>query len=363
MRYLFFFFILCGLSCATPQKKLKKQDYLGASKSALKEIKKGKNPRENKLVLEKAMTAILAEGVPIVEELSGIQDVNSLEKAIKKSASLQEKITAANQYLIGVFDEDKNNLIELDQQNSILIYDISFAAGQADLRESISSGYKQPAIDAYYHFVKASRYTYETQLLDSLKEVCIDYGTFIYQVKAGATFDIGENWDIDREFDNVERFSGDFLEVYYDGIVSDADCRIEVDFRDLDFDIEEDKETLRFEKEIIDGYDVEVDTAGVETEIPIYKTIEGGVVVTKIVRVGSWEANVRISNSTKNCGLRDNFFSASRQSEIFEYETFGDERAIPSEYEDGRSDDLVSEDDMTEEMLEEIYDAFVRAYF
>ena len=362
MRQLLFFsaylLIFCVLSCASPQKRLKKQDYQGAYKAAIKELKKGKNPRDNKVILQKGLSAVLAEKIPVVKQLSNSEQVKDLEKALKESNGLQDKITEADQYLRGAFDESKNDLVQLDEQNSQAIYDISFAAGQSKLAESISTGYKEPAINAHAHFEKARQYTRETQKLDSLMNVCYEYGTYIYVVSAR-----GDSWDINRQFDDVEGYSGAFLEVYYDRFVSDVDCEIAIDFRDLDFDLDEDDETLRFEKEIVDGYDVEVDTAGVETEIPIYKTVEGGVVVTKIERVGTWEASVRVRRSRQNCGLSDNSFSAERRSEIFEYETFGDERAIPSEYEDGRSGKLVSEDDMEEEMLEEIYADFVRTYF
>lgn len=77
----------------------------------------------------------------------------------------------------------------------------------------------------------------------------------------------------------------------------------------------------------------------------------------------TWEADVRVNALTPNCSVSSENFEDFYQSVAREVRTSGDERAIPEEYLDAPKEQFIEEDDMVEQILEDLYEQIVRAYF
>lgn len=361
LRFFTLFGLLLLLACASPLKKYNNQDYNGAAKAALKNLQKGKAVNQSENILEKSMLRIIEDNAQSIAESRNSEDISDWEKALRQSEKLQEKILAVEPYLGNLFAEDMDRLSEEDQLTKEKLFNHYYTYGIEQLDQSINSGYKIPAQRAYSSFIKANEYG--DFALDSLAALCVDYGTLVYHVDAGAIFQLSQEWEIDRMFENVTRESGRFLQVFYNTNVRGIDCGLEVDFGSLDFRIVQNRETLNFEQEVQDGFRSETDTLGQTIRIPIYRTVSGGVVINRQKRIGEWAASVRVRAYTRNCGLQSRDFASRSESEAVEYEIFGDERAVPDEYRRGGEGNLVSEDEMAEDMLENIYSNFIGFYF
>lgn len=351
------------LACSSPQKRLAKGDYDGAYKRALRSLEGNNKKSQDRTTLETALSEIIIREWKSLEALRNTGEADQLEKSLKKSKKLQEKIEKAKPYLNATFDQDLENIQAADENTREELYYAYLRFGKEDLTKAISDGNKFLAQDAHGFFAKAKQYDREEAPLDSLMDACYKYGVLVYNVEANASFDLTMNWEISRIFDNVTSEGNDFLKIYYDKSMSGVDCDIEVDFRNLDFDEYEEYTTETFTREIEDGYITEIDTFGNEIEIPIYTTIEGSVRIITKRRVGTWEARVDVDTRSSNCRLSDEIFRASRESRVEHYELSGDEAAIPNEYKVAFPEDLEDEDDLAEEMLEDIYADFVRYYF
>lgn len=363
LRYFPLLSFILLLACASPMKKYNKQDYIGAARSSLKNLQKGKAVNQSENILEKSMIHIVAQASREIEAMRNSGKISKWGKALKESEKLQEKIVAVEPYLGDRFTADLERLISDDVATMEKLYHHYYYQGIEQLDRSIGTNLKIHARNAYSSFSTASRYGNNTTRLDSLMDICIEYGRLLYNVDAGATFEISQEWEIDRMFEDVEQESDYLLAVYYKANVPGIDCELEVDFSSLDFRIEEDRETLDFEKEVQDGFRTETDTSGNSVRVPVYVMVQAEVEINRRIRRGEWQAGVRIRAYSPNCELDDQYFGSQRESEAVEYNIFGDERAVPDKYRRGGKGRLVSENDMAEEMLEDIYRDFIDYYF
>lgn len=362
-------FFLLSLSflltqCATPQKKLEKQDYEGAYKLALRQLKANKkNYQENQRILVKALEKIVENQLSAIQTNANSADVSRMEKAISSSETLMDKIQEATPYIHDEFIADFQTLDQIRLDVSFELYDFYLKEGLIQLEKAIEYGQKKQAQAAYIDFKNARKYIDEQNTeLDSLEALAIEYGQVIYQVEAEAPFELMYQWEIDRRFEDVVNYSSTFYKIFYEGGTSQIDCRIELRFGSLRDNITERSQLSSFEQQIEDGSETVTDTSGNVSRVPIYRTVRGSVTTITKTKTLTWEADAYASGNS-NCDVSNSHFSASRISEIEEYRLEGDERAIPDQYKNRFEQDFENENDMAAVLLDQIYQDFLGYYF
>ena len=351
------------LACKTADKALDSGNYDKAYKLSMKALKKEKSVKENKSILEKSLKQIIKREQVKITAKTNSKDLNDWDDALSINLDLQEKIENASNYIGNVYgleyDQLEKDYHDLRNELSVIYYNL----GIEDLDKAIPENDKLLAQDAYFHFIKSEDYGNQSSNLDSLKSVSLEAGLLVYVVEADASFDY--NWEVDRRFRDIESYSDSFHKVIYDRGSSDADCGIEISFGRIDVYYDEDSQSRTFQESVLVGTETQVDTAGNETEINVYETVEGTVYTLERKKFVRWEARVDIRSYTNNCGLSGNTFQETITSEIEEYQYDGDERAIPDRYRrNARSaEEFRDTDDMAEDLLEELYREIVRSLF
>ncbi len=352
-------------SCTSPREAFENQDYEKAYRLALASLNKGKGGKEERTILKRSLEDILEREGAEGRRLAGSERPENWDDALKVNYRLQQKIKEARAFLPDeAFEKERYTLPRQAEWLRKQLYDHYFAEGQDGLDRATSTGLKEYAQLAHGAFTKARQYA-ETPSppLDSLTQVAYKKGVVYYSVETDVPFNITYSWEIDQVFSGLEDQSGGFLRVAFNGQVSNADCIMEIRFNSLDFDIREETGDEDFNREVIVDYETVTDTAGIETRAPVYGTVEGNVLIITRTKTVEWEAEVVINSLTPNCNLSSQEFSAKTSSEAREIRISGDERAIPGEYLDAPQEGFREEDDMVEELLEDLYEQVVRAYF
>jgi len=353
--------ITLSLACKTADKALSDRDYDKAYKLSMKALKKEKSVKENKRILEKSLTEIIKREELEIAELSNSKDLEKWDKALNVNLDLQEKIEQATTYLGNIFSHEyyqlEANYTELRDELSA----IYFNTGVEDLEKAIAENDKLLAQDAYHHFVTSENYGNEDERLDSLKAASLDAGLLIYVVDANRNFDY--DWEINRRFDNIESYSNEFRSIYYNQNASDVDCSIEIAFGTLAVGYDERSDSRTFRESVVVGTETQVDTAGNQTQVNVYETVEGRVFTVERVKILDWEVEVDVRAHTNNCVLRSDRFRAAVRSTIEEYRLEGDQRAIPARYQRGNTDEFEDTDDMAEDLIEALYRDVVGSLF
>ena len=364
-QLLTFVTIILLLGCASPKKSFEKGNYEQAYKSSLKKVKSKKATRQDKEILYESLRNIISQNMDEINSLEQSNNPKELEKALKLVGKTQKKVTEAKRYTSLKFDE---NLLELDDKEAELtqiLFDHYFDSGLFRLKTGERNNDKFLIQDAYHDFRKAIKYQ-ESEKLDSLQAVALELGVIYINVDASATFDIGSDWEIDRTFEDVESRSNKFLEVTYSSFPKDVDCEIAVRFRDLEVLLDDEiTEQNDYEQRVIVDYETVSDTTGTREE-PIYGTVYGSVLVRLYRKIAVADVDIDIRSNSNNCQLRETSFSRTLEAEVEDITVSGDERAIPNEYRGGSSgsiNDLPDDDDLLEELIEEVYEEFVREYF
>jgi len=163
-------------------------------------------------------------------------------------------------------------------------------------------------------------------------------------------FGISNSRDIDNALDELEGFSDKFLKVYYEpiSIIREIDCEIEIELDDLDSNIDESSDSKEFEEEITTTEDTTIVTATV--------------LIKEITKTVSWEVDLDVGGN-KNCMVSDLSFEESYTNEIEQVEIEGDERAVPSRYKRMQDNELMSDEEITEKLLEDVYDRIASHIF
>ncbi|MFT4760974.1 MAG: hypothetical protein ACI9LN_002954, partial [Saprospiraceae bacterium] len=356
-------FLLSILSCSSPQKKFTEGDYPAAFKSALKNLKNDKKATDaDRDILLRALDKIyLAEGkeISFYENSAGL---DNLEKAFKINKALLDKIEKANPYLGDKFAFNYQQSVEQEQILRGELIDGFLQFGAEDLDASIDNGNKFLAQDAFKKFRKAEKYGAAKTGLDSLYQLCYEYGTIVYRVSANTSFNISYNWKIDRMFENV-RSNHNFMTIFYERNTDNIDCDIEISFRSLSFNESETTNTQNFEEAVVTGYETVTDTSGFTSQREIRTNIKGKVETTTITKKAQWRVDVSIKGYSNNCRLSGSSWCLGTESKEEEVELSGDLRAIPETYRPSAASNLASDSDMAEDLIEDIYNQFRREYF
>lgn len=350
-------------SCASPQKSFNKGDYEKAYDQALKNIKKGKKSRSDRSILKESFQEIMRSQKDKIARNNNSNMIEDWEEAYLAYEELFRKYEEGKTYLyndmgseISILRSDQDQLKEDIAENYYQLAEESYLAYQED-------NYKLDAQDAYVYYDKASDYDSHHSDIGRKMDQALEWGTVHILVMAEQRFGFSNNWDIDREFSQVERRSRGFEEVYYESNEIDADCVLEVVLDEPATSVRDSRSTESFSERIEDGYDTQVDTSGNTTRIPRYTTVTGTVTTIREEIIFFWEAQVLPSGDSKLCNRRRRVISAEERVNNEVYEWTGDRRAIPSRYLNNNNRNQFREEDVMDDLLEELYEEFVRYYF
>ncbi len=354
--------LVLAMACKTPVKSFEKGDYKKSFTLALKECKKGKCSRQNRTIIEKSLAALLEDGKASLGQLEQSYDVQDWEQAIYISTDLQAKIADSQPYVDPIFQSQLDPLVEQEMLLRSRVVDVYFEEGMDRLAYAVRYEDAETARKAYYDFQKANDYSLEPLEIDSLLREAIRYGTVYINVRADMAFEISLDWEIDRQFDDVEGYSDLFTKVSYNG-TGQFDCELDVEFDSPDVSFQQTTNSENYESRIIDGYETRQDTSGAEYQVPIYRNVRGRVIIRRQVKTVRLRAEVRVRRSSSNCQYDGQTYYAEIDSEINDVITEGDPRAIPDEFKNVARQEHEDDEDMAEELIEDIYDRFVQDYF
>lgn len=353
-----FILLLLIIGCSSPQESLNKRDFDRAYKTALKQLEKGKSVKKNKETLYAAMEGILDEQLREKDRLVKTNQLEKLEQALKINKNLQNKIDKALTYLDDSFQEDLNNLQQEEIELTSVIAKTYFEDGETKLNDALTNNDKLLSRDAYRDLLKAKQYGFNDRMVEPLLEKSREFSVLRYTVEANASFDIEYGWEIDRTFDNLEDINDPFVQVYFEKInnPNDIDCRIEINLKSLEIDRRERNNERTFKEKVVVGKEKTTNSQGEEIEVDKIEEVEGTVIERTLIKTAEWRVNIYIRSNSKNCTIDDTYFTKGISSEIATYIIQGDERAIPNRYKNQNQDQLMSDDDMAEELLKIIYD-------
>jgi len=346
------------IGCSSPQESLNKRDFDRAYKTALKQLEKGKAVKKNKETLFSAMEGIMDEQLREKDRLVQTNQLEKLEQALKINQNLQEKIDKALTYLDDSFQEDLNNLRQEESELTAVIAKTYFEDGETKLNDAIASNDKLMSRNAYRDLLKAKKYGYDGRVVEPLLVKSREFSVLRYAVEANASFDIEYGWEIDRTFDNLESYNDPFVQVLFENInnPNDIDCRIEINLKSLDIDRRERNNERNFKEKVVVGKETLTNNNGETYEVDKIEEVEGTVIERTLIKTAEWRVNIYVRSNSKNCTIDDTYFTEGISSEIATYVLQGDERAIPSRFKSQSRDQLMSDDDMAEELLKIIYD-------
>ncbi len=354
MKNICYCLALLLISCSSPQKALENQNYSKAFRKSLKKVKSKKATSRDKKILMESLRQLLAQNDREIEiRESGIPPKDWVD-ALKYIEDSQEKIRKAAPYTRFDFTEIDSKLADKETKITKNIYGFYLRGGNQNLDESKRTGEKFKAQKAFEFFNNAKRYTNDTRQLDQLMAECVRFGKVIYSINSDAPF--GLSWEVDRAFSNFERESNHFLEVNFDRIMSNADCDINLDFRDFDIGYgQRTVENRQFQEEVEAGFRTERDTSGNEIRIPLYETVYGQVRVEELSKIAVGEIWVNVYANNQNCPLRDTRIENEVVNVVERHTITGDRRAIPNNYDDSFQDELMQDDDIAEELIDLLY--------
>ena len=358
-----FFLLICVsyFSCSSPQKSFDKGNYEQAFSSALKNLNKGKSDRKDKTILNKAFEKLYNEKLTEAQSFLRSDVLEDWEEAHELHEEIIELYNDGSKYLSSDFDAGLEKVHNNQDQLGTDLAEGFHNLGQESMLAFNESGNKLAAQDAHYFYERTQYYDPNFTDIDEAIDKALLEGTILVLIEADAPFEFSYEWEIDREFDDIERQSSQYVDIKYNKLVSDPDCVLEINFGRLDRDTRQSTRTDRFTEEIEDGFETSIDTSGREIRVPRYRTIEGSVTtITEEIRY-EWDMSVRPSGIREYCNFRQRIFSADERIQIERYELSGDRDAIPSRF---REEDVsIDEDDIVEELIEDLYDEFRRYYF
>lgn len=344
-------------SCSSPQKLYEKGKYFKAYDSVLGDLNGGKKDRKLLLLLNKSFTKMMDVARSEMYILNDGYQVNDLSHNFKQYHEVDKRFVKGKSY---IDDENKTKYVDFNTEREDLVMN-TYEEGKALLLFYEESNNKIDAKNAYYHFEFVNEYGYGYRDIDQLLYDAKELATVIYNVEADLDSDFSYQYDVDRQFDDLEGENG-FVKIVYDNNFINGDCNIQLDFSRLDVDESSSQTSQNFSNEILDGYKTEIDTSGNSTQVPIYKVVSGRVTTKTIIKTVAWRIDIEIVNASRNCDLREERFTASVEDRVEIYEYDGDQRAIPDEYKNTTNGVLEDTDDMVDDLIEELYRK-VRNYF
>lgn len=349
--------------CTSPQKFFDQKEYDKAYKSALKNLKNNKSAEENTSVLIASLEKIIEREYEKISFNQNSENPSDWDKAFNNIDKLKEKITDSRKFTKEHFGEKFKALSLQEEKIAQKAFGFYKKRGQENLEKYNSTEKKAYAQNAHQDFSKAKKYINEGIALDTLIDQSYNAAVVNILVETKTLWAIMEAWEINRAFDNIEDYSGGYRRIFFDRQINNVDCLMEIEFQRLDFKIDENTNSQDYEKRVIIDYETVTDTAGNESEVPVYGDVEGIVNIITKTKTATWEVRVNINSYTQNCSMYSENFTAQRSSQIREITTSGDERAIPNEYLNPDEEEFEDEDDMAEALIDILYSEIVGYYF
>ena len=138
-------------------------------------------------------------------------------------------------------------------------------------------------------------------------------------------------------------------------------AKIEISLSSLDIDTKESENSEEFKTDITTT-ETTTNSDGEEVEVESTTEVLAKTYTKEITKTAEWDVSIAVEG-TNNCSVRDTRFTEDYTSKIVEMRYEGDKRALPSRFKSGSDGDLMSDDDMMEELLEKVYDQVERHIF
>jgi len=363
-NYIFYFLVLIlPLACSSPQKSFEKGNYEDAYKGTLKEYKKGNRSRHSKEIMNSSFDELIKETNNTAERTLRSDIIEDWEEAYTSYSKLVDLYYDGKGYIDNAFD---GPLSAIEQERDALGIDIGagfFELGQNAMGDYGRNYNKVFAQNAFGFYDKAQLYDATIPDIQLLKEEALSLAIVKVLVEADSPFEYTYLREIDRVFSDVERESEGFYQIYYERNEPNSDCVLELDFSRIDINSRSTSTTEEFSEEISDGYETQVDTSGRSVRVEKFITVSCTVTTISENIAYSWRAAASTKSDRNYCNFRNQFFDARETLTNETYQITGDRRALPSRYEQGASNDNRRREDVIEDMIEDIYDDFVRYYF
>ncbi len=369
MKWPFLILITVSLfiTCKSAQDKFKDKNYIGAFEDALKDLKKGKDKKENLPVLRKSIAKLTSEYKASYNKYSTLTSLDQKAKVADACIDLVDRYDRAKSFIVA--DSFHNQKILLEQETN-LKQEVGSAFklnGINALNDIKSSKKKIQARQAMSDLDKAEYYLGSNEEITQLKSDLIKNGTLLVNVEVSQWNLDFRNYEIDNVFRNVEDYSNDktLQKIYYNTRIpqNELDCNIELRLGSINYDENRTSRTNIFSERIQDGYDTKKDDKGNEVKTPRYIDVKGQVQTTTTILRASVNAQSDVKSYTGNCNWRDNSWSRSVQTQRDQYQLSGDSRAIPSQYRNQPSNNMKSKSQLSDDLLRDVYSVFVNEYF
>ena len=360
------FFCFLVVACGSPKKYYSDGNYKKAYSAALKDLKSGKKDRSLKTILHNSLNEMIEDNNSERTALLRSDLIEDWEEAYDITDELIELYNEGSRYADSKYE---STMLSLETDNNILKDDIISSyveLGDMNMEGYTEQGDKRQAQEAYYMYNSALKYDHPMGMSDTRIKAdnALLAGTIVIDITVDS-WDARYNWDIERAFKEFEDNDELFYEISFDSWSQETDCQLDVGFSSLDKDIRQQSRIESFVEEIEDGYRDQVDTSGNTTRVPIYREVRGQVTIIEETFIYNWDIRVRANNGNGYCDFRNNQFNVSRQVIIANYETSGDQRAIPNEYSNTSNQTFTTSDErnLIEDLIEESFDTIERYYF
>jgi hypothetical protein len=353
-------------ACKSAQDKFKDKNYIGAFEDALKDLKKGKDKKENLLVLKKSITKLSSAYKSSFDKLTSASSLDAKAKVADSNIDLLDRFERSKNFLIADSFFNQSTLLS---QNSSLRQEVGLAfksKGSTGLNELKSTNRKLIAPMALSDIEKAAYYLNED--LQAMTSDIYKYGTVLINFEVETWGNSFNNFEVDRIFRNIEDYNSNnkLQKIYYDANLpqNQLDCNVELRLSSPDYNEYSDSRTLNFSEKVEDGYDIVKDKDGKETKVIRYKNIQGQVLVNSIILKASCNAETNINSYNGNCSWMEERWTRSVETRREEYRLSGDLRAIPSQYKNQPSNNNTkSRSQLSDELLRDVYNVVVNQYF
>ena len=365
--YLYLLTISALVSCAKgPEKFYSKGNYEKAYEKALKDIQSGEKDRTLNTILNNSMVELIAEANNKSEALLRSDVVEDWEEAYQVNEKVLSLYYDGKRYLDGKIDDD---IQYIENNNEGLKDDIVSAyigLGDRSMGVYDETANKQSAQEAYLMYEAASKYNTvlsENNLRNKLEEALIA-GTIFIDVSVGV-WDIGYKYEIERQFEELEDHDNLFYQVTFDEFNANTDCRLDIEFARLNVSTNSQTRTEAYSEQVLDGYSSEVDTTGATIRVPKYTQVTAEVRVTDETRLYTWNIRVDVDDRNNYCDFRDNQFQVSQEAVVTNYQTQGDERAIPDTFRNNTVQTFSNNDErrLINDLIDQSFYDIERYYF
>lgn len=306
------------LSCMTPQKAYKQEDYQKAVTLASKRIDNKVRLETNLGVYKKAALQLAEARMIELNKYEALEDVSLLGELHLENEAIISEISKYSEFKYDklVVALDKLNAHQTNIEHKIS--NISYDHGQTALAFYYKTNLKKHAREAYDHFTTTQKYNGQSLYpeIESLMEKSYAKGIVYYT----STEDIPP---------------AKFLEVLPKDRKYEADCHFTIDKGEVIF--KEDRKTTRdrITRNIRTGTKTVRDSSGrIIRRDETYRTYTARVLKTTVTLTASSNNWINAENLSGQCHIEDHNFSKEISDKYYETRVRGDRRALRYPHQD-----------------------------